>query len=184
MHMRTEECLPSEDACLDINLITYMHWVPAGNLAPENTICTRLSMLEPSLPISAIQDIINQTTCHAALVSGELHFPDCHGIVLQVIAASCKSHSFCKPVWCMQMQHSCCFRHSCWHMMRQDSSLNSLADVMQVSTKDHDTSYWFEQHRPGDTSAMGVAGAVNLPNPHVPPETLHPFFKPASIRFS
>lgn len=67
--------------------------------------------------------------------------------------------------------------------MRLDSS-DLRADVMQVSTKDHDASYWFEQHRHADTSVMEVDGPVNLPNPHVPREAMHPFLKPAGPRFS
>ena len=49
------------------------------------TIYTSLSVLEPPTSISAIQ-VIDQSTCHAALVSAELRFGHLHGVVLQVIA--------------------------------------------------------------------------------------------------
>ena len=56
-------------------------------------------------------------------------------------------------------------------------------DVMQVSTMNHATSFWFEQHCHGDTSAMVVARATELPHRHVPSGATFPFFKPGSLRF-
>ena len=64
-----------------------MRWVAAGKAVLENTVCPQLSFTTLPMPISAIQDIINQGTCHAILVSGELQFGGLHGIVLQVIPA-------------------------------------------------------------------------------------------------
>ena len=84
MQLHTEVCMPCQNACLDIQIVIYIHRVHAGYLASESTIRTRLSVLEPLVSTSAIRDIINHTTCHAVLVSAEVRFPDCHGIVLQV----------------------------------------------------------------------------------------------------
>ncbi|KAK9826952.1 hypothetical protein WJX74_001532 [Apatococcus lobatus] len=55
--------------------------------------------------------------------------------------------------------------------------------VLQVSTTGHATSFWFEQHCHGATSATRVAGATELPNRHVPSGATFPFFKPGSLRF-
>lgn len=86
MHVLAEaDCTPFRDAPRDI-LLT-MHWVAAGKAITENAVCTFASLLVLPLPISTIQDIIENGGCHAAMVSGEVCFGDSHGIVLQVIAA-------------------------------------------------------------------------------------------------
>ena len=64
-----------------------MHRVAAGKVVTENTICPQLSFITLPMPIPAIQEIIDQGTCHAALVSGELRVGNLHGVILQVIAA-------------------------------------------------------------------------------------------------
>lgn len=62
--------------------------VTAGELVTENSIGLRLSMLTLPMPIRAIQDIIDKSVCHAALISGEVRLGDLHGIILQVVATS------------------------------------------------------------------------------------------------
>lgn len=101
---------------MDTGVCMYMHRVAAGDAFSENVVYARLSFLEPSMPPSAIQDVINQGTCHAALVSGELHYGELRGIVLQVIAPFGYLMVWLPLRWSahpdMQMQHSCCLRHS------------------------------------------------------------------------
>ena len=85
--------------------------------------------------------------------------------------------------------HACCRVHvaaatECRQtMLQENSTFRSCLDVMQVSTTDHATSFWFEQHFNGDRSALGLARAAELPIPNVPFEATFPFFKPGSLSF-
>ena len=54
---------------------------------------------------------------------------------------------------------------------------------MQVSTTDYASSYWFKQDRDKQATSLGVGGAVELPNAHLPPEAAFPFFNPSSLKF-
>ena len=95
-HLQNQLCTPCKDDCLDMHFMLIMHRVDAGRAVLENTVCPQLSLTTLPMPIPAIQDIINQGTCHAALVSGELQIGGLRGIALQVITAhtgalSCRS---------------------------------------------------------------------------------------------
>ena len=83
---RLKNACPVWDGCLPyMHLMTYMQWVAAGKLVAADTIYRSLSVLELPTSISAIE-VINQSTCHAALVSAELRFGHLHGVMLQAIA--------------------------------------------------------------------------------------------------
>ena len=86
-HLQNQVCAPLKDDCPNMHFMLIMHRVAAGKAVLENTVCPQLSFTTLPMPTPAIQDIINQGTCHAVLVSGELQFGGLRGVVLQVIIA-------------------------------------------------------------------------------------------------
>ena len=71
--------------------------VAAGKLVTENSVGSRVSVLPLPMPVSAIQDMVDESACHAALVSGEVRLGDLHGIFLQVVASS-RHAPCCEPI--------------------------------------------------------------------------------------
>ncbi|KAK9834630.1 hypothetical protein WJX74_006162 [Apatococcus lobatus] len=85
--MRAQGQIGPEDSLIQLFLIRSFQkgqFDDRGKAITENAVCTFASLLVLPLPISTIQDIIENGGCHAAMVSGEVCFGDSHGIVLQV----------------------------------------------------------------------------------------------------
>ncbi|KAK9827070.1 hypothetical protein WJX74_005552 [Apatococcus lobatus] len=92
--LRASGQMDPEKSLIQVFLILPLH---KGKLVTENSVGLRVSVLPLPMPVSAIQAMVDESACHAALVSGEVRLGDLHGIILQVstqdhASSYCRSH--------------------------------------------------------------------------------------------